>query len=204
MSSFYASSRFRNSSGYVFFYRTYYLFRWRFDLLVKAKEVYCSCATFSEWIFDFEKNFWEIGAYRWVFSRFSSIWPNFFNCNLVSCKSKFWSIPHKNANLWNRSHNVFEILIMRLKCKFGPFFSILFVNFCFFFHLLLHFWLFKRTLFYQSSTYVNVFLIIPELGSSFGREVFLFYKNVHIIIQFSRFFCQSFQFFCLYFEFINR
>ena len=79
-----------------------------------------------------------------------------------------------------------------------------FCQFSFFFSFLLHFWLFKRTLFYQSSTYVNVFLIISELDPSFGREVFLFYKNVHIIIQFSRFFCQSFLFFCLYFEFVNH
>ena len=71
-----------------------------------------------------------------------------------------------------------------------PIFLNFFVNFLFF-----HFWLFKRTLFYQSSTYVNVFLIIPELDPSFGREVFLFYKNVHIIIQFSRFFVKVFKFF---------
>ena len=63
---------------------------------------------------------------------------------------------------------------MRLKCKIGPFFSI-FLSIFVFFSFLLHFWLFKRTLFYQSSTYVNVFLIISELDPSFGREVFLFY-----------------------------
>ena len=87
---------------------------------------------------------------------------------------------------------------MRLKCKIGPFFSIFLSIFVFFF-IFASFLAFKRTLFYQSSTYVNVFLIIPELDPSFGREVFLFYKNVHIIIQISRFFLSKFSIFLFVF-----
>ena len=84
--------------------------------------------------------------------------------------------------------------------KIGPCFLNLFANFCLFCHKFLHFWLFELTFFHEISKFVNGFLIIPEFDASFRREVFLFFKILHILIRFWRRLSKICEVFCFYFE----